>query len=125
MIVPHGQLLSKAAAIRFIQSLLCGHPVVATQTTILLLPEPVSVPLLLLLQGLRMLNAVGYGQPGSGLVLDLVYNPGGAFLAPAQAKLQPAYKQELAEVKLILLSVFCTVLLCCCWVRMYCCCVVC
>ncbi|WIA16923.1 hypothetical protein OEZ85_013849 [Tetradesmus obliquus] len=50
------------------------------------------------IEGLRMLNAVGYGQPGSGLVLDLVYNPGGAFLAPAQAKLQPAYKQELAEM---------------------------
>jgi hypothetical protein len=50
-------------------------------------------------QGLKMLNAVGYGQPGSGLVLDLVYNPGGAFLAPSQAKLQPAYKQELAEVR--------------------------
>ncbi|KAF6264814.1 Fe-S oxidoreductase, partial [Scenedesmus sp. NREL 46B-D3] len=49
------------------------------------------------IEGLRMLNAVGYGQPGSGLVLDLVYNPGGAFLAPSQAKLQPAYKQELAE----------------------------
>jgi hypothetical protein len=58
-----------------------------------------SCLLLLLLQGLRMLNAVGYGQPGSGLVLDLVYNPGGAFLAPSQAKLQPAYKQELAEVR--------------------------
>lgn len=45
-----------------------------------------------------MLNAVGYGQPGSGLILDLVYNPGGAFLAPAQSKLQPVYKQELEQV---------------------------
>jgi hypothetical protein len=52
------------------------------------------------LQGLRALNAVGYGQPDSGLVLDLVYNPGGAFLAPPQEKLQPAYKQELEEVTL-------------------------
>lgn len=50
------------------------------------------------LQGLKKLNAVGYGQPGSGLVLDLVYNPGGAFLAPPQAKLQPAYEQELQQV---------------------------
>eukprot|EP00775_Hariotina_reticulata_P010741 gene10742-10897_t len=49
------------------------------------------------IQGLKALNAVGYGQPGTGLVLDLVYNPGGAFLAPPQDKLQPAYKQELAE----------------------------
>lgn len=51
------------------------------------------------LQGLRRLNAAGYGQPGSGLALDLVYNPGGAFLAPPQAKLQPAYQQELREVR--------------------------
>lgn len=40
-----------------------------------------------------MLNALGYGQPGSGLQLDLVYNPGGVFLAPPQSKLQPVYKQ--------------------------------
>jgi len=49
-------------------------------------------------QGLQKLNAVGYGQPGSGLKLDLVYNPGGPFLAPPQASLEPAYKQELKEV---------------------------
>ncbi|KAI7837484.1 hypothetical protein COHA_008675 [Chlorella ohadii] len=48
-------------------------------------------------RGGGMLNAAGYGQPGSGLHLDLVYNPGGAFLAPPQSKLEPAYKQELAE----------------------------
>jgi hypothetical protein len=45
------------------------------------------------IEGLRRLNAVGYGRPGSGLVLDLVYNPGGVFLAPPQAKLEPSYKQ--------------------------------
>lgn len=45
------------------------------------------------IEGLRRLNAVGYGKPGSGLVLDLVYNPGGIFLAPPQAKLEPSYKQ--------------------------------
>eukprot|EP00879_Flechtneria_rotunda_P029583 GHRR01032006.1.p1 GENE.GHRR01032006.1~~GHRR01032006.1.p1 ORF type:complete len:478 (+),score=123.98 GHRR01032006.1:211-1434(+) len=50
------------------------------------------------IQGLRLLNAVGYGQPGSDLLLDLVYNPAGAFLAPPKQKLQPAYKQELQEV---------------------------
>lgn len=47
--------------------------------------------------GLKLLNEVGYGKPGTGLLLDLVYNPGGAFLAPSQAVLQPAYKQELEE----------------------------
>jgi radical SAM/Cys-rich protein len=47
--------------------------------------------------GLRALNAVGYGVEGSGLALDLVYNPGGAFLAPSREKLEPAYKKELSE----------------------------
>lgn len=44
-----------------------------------------------------MLNVLGYGKAGSGLVLDLVYNPGGVFLAPAQATLEQAYKTELKE----------------------------
>jgi hypothetical protein len=43
--------------------------------------------------GLQALNAAGYGVPGSGLLLDLVYNPGGVFLAPPQAQLEPVYKQ--------------------------------
>lgn len=42
-------------------------------------------------QALQLLNSLGYGQPGSGLTLDLVYNPGGAFLAPDQAKLQARF----------------------------------
>lgn len=50
--------------------------------------------------GLQLLNAAGYGVEGSGLALDLVYNPGGAFLAPGREKLEPAYKQELKEVRL-------------------------
>jgi len=37
--------------------------------------------------GLRALNAVGYGR-GEGLVLDLVANPVGAFLPPAQEDLE-------------------------------------
>jgi hypothetical protein len=40
------------------------------------------------IQALRDLNAAGYGRPGSGLALDLVYNPNGAFLAPPQAALE-------------------------------------
>merc|ERR1712060_314671 len=43
-----------------------------------------------------MLNAVGYGMPG-GPALDLVYNPGGAFLPPSQAMLEDAYRQELRD----------------------------
>lgn len=82
------------------------------------------------IQGLRLLNAAGYGRGsdsgggessdgdgagngngssgssgGSGstggggpLLLDLVYNPGGAFLAPPREKLEPAYRRELLEV---------------------------
>ena len=47
--------------------------------------------------GLRRLNALGYGRPGSGLALNLVYNPGGPSLPPPQAGLEAAYKRELAE----------------------------
>jgi len=47
--------------------------------------------------GLQQLNAVGYGLPDSGLLLDLVYNPGGAFLPPSQHKLESDYKQRLGE----------------------------
>ncbi|MCP5276735.1 MAG: radical SAM/Cys-rich domain protein [Thiobacillus sp.] len=76
--------------------------------------------------GLKRLNALGYGQPGSGLAsrspgnpkndlapsvggsgsfhkpeaqltVNLVYNPGGTHLPPAQAGLEAAYKRELLE----------------------------
>jgi radical SAM/Cys-rich protein len=46
---------------------------------------------------LRRLNALGYGQDGSDLVLNLVYNPLGATLPPPQAGLEAAYKGELFE----------------------------
>lgn len=46
---------------------------------------------------LRRLNALGYGRPGSGLVLDLVHNPTGAFLPSAQAELERSYKRELGR----------------------------
>ena len=44
---------------------------------------------------LQQLNALGYGQPGSGLVLNLVFNPQGASLPPNQQTLQADYKREL------------------------------
>lgn len=47
--------------------------------------------------GLRRLNALGYGRPGSGLTLDLVYNSQGAVLPPDQALLEKDYKRELAS----------------------------
>ena len=46
--------------------------------------------------GLRELNALGYGRGGTR-VLNLAYNPNGAFLPPAQATLEARYKAELAE----------------------------
>ena len=48
-------------------------------------------------KALKMLNAVGYGQPGSGLILNLVYNPAGAFLPPQQAVLEKEYKTALQK----------------------------
>jgi radical SAM/Cys-rich protein len=46
---------------------------------------------------LRQLNALGYGQPGSGLALNLVYNPGGDFLPGPQANLEADYRRRLAD----------------------------
>ncbi len=47
------------------------------------------------LAALGRLNALGYGRPGSGLELTLVYNPIGPTLPPAQASLEAAYRREL------------------------------
>ena len=45
--------------------------------------------------GLLRLNALGYGAPGSGLALNLVYNPQGPSLPPGQEGLEADYKREL------------------------------
>lgn len=47
------------------------------------------------IEGIRRLNEVGYGIEGSGLVLNLVYNPVGPYLPAAQASLEADYKREL------------------------------
>lgn len=47
--------------------------------------------------GLQKLNALGYGQPGSDLLLNLVYNPQGPSLPPNQQALEADYKRELRE----------------------------
>ncbi len=49
------------------------------------------------IKALQMLNTVGYGKEGSGLNLDLVYNPNGAFLPGDQAELERDFKKELKE----------------------------
>ena len=47
--------------------------------------------------GLQQLNARGYGHEGSGLVLNLVYNPQGPSLPPPQGALQSDYQRELQQ----------------------------
>ncbi len=47
------------------------------------------------IKALRRLNALGYGISGSGLELDLVYNPIGPHLPPRQAALEQKYREEL------------------------------
>lgn len=49
------------------------------------------------IKALQMLNKVGYGIPGTGLTLNLVYNPAGAFLPPNQSVLEKEYKDALAK----------------------------
>jgi radical SAM/Cys-rich protein len=46
---------------------------------------------------LKSLNEVGYGVEGSGLTLNLVYNPVGLNLPPSQAGLEEDYRRELIE----------------------------
>jgi radical SAM/Cys-rich protein len=48
------------------------------------------------IQALQLLNGHGYGS-ADDLVLDLVYNPGGATLPPPQAQLEQDYRQRLSE----------------------------
>ncbi len=47
------------------------------------------------LEGLRRLNRLGYGRPSSGLALNLVYNPVGAFLPPKQEAIEAQFKKQL------------------------------
>ncbi len=48
------------------------------------------------IEAIRKLNAAGYGT-GSGLQLNLVYNPAGPFLPPDQAELEQDYRRELRD----------------------------
>lgn len=47
------------------------------------------------IKALKMLNEVGYGKEGTGLHLNLVYNPSGAFLPASQETLQAEFKRQL------------------------------
>jgi radical SAM/Cys-rich protein len=49
------------------------------------------------IRALQKLNSLGYGLPGSGLTLNLVYNPQGPVLPPAQAPLEADYRKRLGD----------------------------
>lgn len=49
------------------------------------------------IRALQRLNELGYGNPGSGLVLNLVFNPVGAWLPPKQAAVEADFKRELKQ----------------------------
>jgi radical SAM/Cys-rich protein len=60
------------------------------------------------IEALQMLNAVGYGHPGSDLTLNLVYNPNGAFLPAGQSQLERDFKRQLEQRHGVLFnSLFC------------------
>ncbi|MDX5436585.1 MAG: arsenosugar biosynthesis radical SAM protein ArsS, partial [Pontibacter sp.] len=46
-------------------------------------------------EALQLLNSAGYGKEGSGLLLDLVYNPSGAFLPSGQKAMEAEFKRRL------------------------------
>ncbi|MEM1215178.1 MAG: arsenosugar biosynthesis radical SAM (seleno)protein ArsS [Bacteroidota bacterium] len=57
---------------------------------------------------LKLLNEVGYGKADTGLTLDLVYNPSGAFLPAGQATLEPEFKRQLKrKYDIVFNSLFC------------------
>jgi len=49
------------------------------------------------IEALKQLNSIGYGKQDSGLILNLVYNPAGAFLPPSQKALEADYKREMLK----------------------------
>jgi radical SAM/Cys-rich protein len=53
------------------------------------------------IDSLKLLNAQGYGKDGSPLVLDLVYNPVGAFLPAAQSSLEAEFKRHLMQLGVV------------------------
>jgi len=50
-----------------------------------------------ILEGIRTLNEIGYGKQNSGLILDLVHNPAGAYLPGSQEALESEYRRVLSR----------------------------
>ncbi len=62
------------------------------------------------MEAMRELNRIGYGVAGSGLILDLVHNPAGAYLPGSQSTLETEYRRVLhQEHGVIFNSLFCLV----------------
>jgi radical SAM/Cys-rich protein len=60
------------------------------------------------IKALQMLNEVGYGQDGSGLMLNLVYNPSGAYLPSNQDNMEKDYKRVLkSKFDIVFNSLYC------------------
>jgi radical SAM/Cys-rich protein len=49
------------------------------------------------IQSMRLLNAQGYGREGSPLILNLVYNPVGAYLPAPQTSLEADFRRKLGS----------------------------
>lgn len=49
------------------------------------------------IRALQRLNAAGYGEDATGLILNLVFNPQGPALPPPQTELEQAYKKALKQ----------------------------
>ena len=47
------------------------------------------------IKALQLLNEAGYGKEGTGLKLDLVFNPSGAYLPGVQSELEAEFKRQL------------------------------
>jgi len=53
------------------------------------------------IEGLRLLNAEGYGKEGTGLILNLVYNSNGPVSRKQRTELEARFKEELLRYGLI------------------------
>jgi radical SAM/Cys-rich protein len=58
------------------------------------------------LRVLRRFNDLGYGKAGTGLTLNIVYNPPGALLAGSQAEMEMQYRKELAGQGIVFNGLF-------------------
>ncbi|MBG7601651.1 MAG: arsenosugar biosynthesis radical SAM protein ArsS [Gammaproteobacteria bacterium] len=58
------------------------------------------------LAAIKKLNAAGYGNDGSGLKLNFVFNPAGTSLPPSQSTLEADYRRELGKLGIVFNQLF-------------------